>query len=226
MNTQAPIRVVAAADDPGFRKTLETLMRHAPGFELSASFGSAEAALREATRIERDGSIEGWDLVLMDISLGGMNGIRATEQLRELDAKLPIVVLTVFEEPNVIVEAIAAGASGYLLKKTNARELLFQLRSVVDGGAPLTPAVASTVLDLLRSGRPGASGAEPTRLDLTEREQQVLRCLVDGCKYREAAEQLGIGVETVRTHIRAVYGKLQVHSVAAAVREALRRGLV
>jgi len=226
MNTQAPIRVVAAADDPGFRKTLETLMRHAPGFELSASFGSAEAALREATRIGRDGSIEGWNLVLMDISLGGMNGIRATEQLRELDAKLPIVVLTVFEEPNVIVEAIAAGASGYLLKKTNARELLFQLRSVVDGGAPLTPAVASTVLDLLRSGRPGASGAEPTRLDLTEREQQVLRCLVDGCKYREAAEQLGIGVETVRTHIRAVYGKLQVHSVAAAVREALRRGLV
>jgi len=226
MNTQAPIRVVAAADDPGFRKTLETLMRHAPGFELSASFGSAEAALREATRIGRDGSIEGWNLVLMDISLGGMNGIRATEQLRELDAKLPIVVLTVFEEPNVIVEAIAAGASGYLLKKTNARELLFQLRSVVDGGAPLTPAVASTVLDLLRSERPGASGAEPTRLDLTEREQQVLRCLVDGCKYREAAEQLGIGVETVRTHIRAVYGKLQVHSVAAAVREALRRGLV
>ena len=226
MNTQGPIRVVAVEDDPGFRKTLETLMRHAPGFELSASFGSAEAALREATRVEHDGSIEGWDLVLMDISLGGMNGIRATEQLRELDGKLPIVVLTVFEEPNVIVEAITAGANGYLLKKTNARELLFQLRSVVDGGAPLTPAVASTVLDLLRDGGAGMSGAEPTRLDLTEREQQVLRCLVDGCKYKEAAEQLGIGVETVRTHIRAVYGKLQVHSVAAAVREAIRRGLV
>jgi DNA-binding NarL/FixJ family response regulator len=226
MNTQAPIRVVAIEDDPGFRQTLETLMRHAPGFELSASFGSAEAALREAVRIECDGSIEGWDLVLMDISLGGMNGIRATERLRELDDKLSIVVLTVFEEPNVIVEAIAAGANGYLLKKTNARELLFQLRSVVDGGAPLTPAVASTVLDLLRSRESGVSGVEPTRLDLTEREQQVLRCLVNGCKYREAAEQLGIGVETVRTHIRAVYGKLQVHSMAAAVREAIRRGLV
>jgi DNA-binding NarL/FixJ family response regulator len=226
MNSPSLIRVVAIEDDPGFRETLEMLMGHAPGFELNASFGSAEEALREAARAENDGTIEGWDLVLMDISLGGMNGIRATEQLRQLDRKLPIVVLTVFEEPNVIVEAIAAGANGYLLKKTNARELLFQLRSVVDGGAPLTPAVASTVLDLLRSGEIATAGVAPTRLDLTEREQQVLRCLVNGCKYKQAAEQLGIGVETVRTHIRSVYSKLQVHSVAAAVREAIRRGLV
>jgi DNA-binding NarL/FixJ family response regulator len=226
MSTQSPIRVVAVEDDAGFRKTLETLMGHAPGFELCASYGSAEAALAEAARLEHDGRIEGWDLVLMDISLGGMSGIRATEELRELDKELPVVVLTVFEEPSVIVEAITAGANGYLLKKTNARELLFQLRSVVEGGAPLTPAVASTVLGLLRSGGPVASGAEPTRLDLTEREQQVLRCLVDGCKYKEAAEQLGIGIETVRSHVRSVYGKLQVHSVAAAVREAIRRGLV
>jgi len=226
MSAQAFIRVVAVEDDPGFRQTLETLMGHAPGFELCASFGSAEAALTEAARLATDDGIEGWDLVLMDISLGGMSGIRATERLRELDRELPIVVLTVFEEPGVIVEAIAAGANGYLLKKTNARELLFQLRSVVDGGAPLTPAVASTVLGLLRSGGPAATGAEPTRLDLTDREQEVLRCLVDGCKYREAAGRLGISIETVRSHVRSVYSKLQVHSVAAAVREAIRRGLV
>lgn len=228
MNTRPPIRVATVEDDPGFRETLDTLMKHAPGFELCASFASAEAALAEANRAESHGKIEGWDLVLMDISLGGMSGIEATEQLRELDRDLPIVVLTVFEEPNVIVEAIAAGASGYLLKKTNARELLFQLRSVVDGGAPLTPAVASTVLDLIRSGSPVSrlSGLAPSRLDLTEREQEVLRCLVNGCKYRETAEALGISIETVRSHIRSVYGKLQVHSVAAAVREAIRRGLV
>jgi len=226
MSTRSPIRVVAVEDDSGFRKTLETLMGHAPGFELCASFGSAEEALNEAKRIERNGRIEGWDMVLMDISLGGMNGIRATEKLRELDTKLPIVVLTVFEEPNIIVEAITAGANGYLLKKTSARELLFQLRSVVAGGAPLTPAVASTVLELLRAVSPATTGTEPTRLDLTAREQQVLRCLVDGCKYKEAAEALGIGVETIRSHVRSVYGKLQVHSVAAAVREAIRRGLV
>lgn len=226
MSTATPIRVVAVEDDPGFRKTLETLMRHAAGFELCAGYGSAEAALEAAAKLERDGSIDGWDLVLMDISLGGMNGIRATERLREMDRKLPIVVLTVFEEPNVIVEAISAGANGYLLKRTNARELMFQLRSVVDGGAPLTPAVASTVLGLLRTAGTVKTGADPTRLDLTDREQQVLRCLVDGCKYQEVAEQLGIGIETVRSHVRAVYGKLQVHSVASAVREAIRRGLV
>ncbi|HXV74780.1 MAG TPA: response regulator transcription factor [Candidatus Polarisedimenticolaceae bacterium] len=226
MIVAAPIRVAAVEDDPRFRKTLETLMGHAPGFELCASFASAEEILREAVRRERDGRIHGWDLVLMDISLGGLNGIRATERLRELDAKLPIVVLTVFEEPNVIVEAIAAGASGYLLKKTSARELLFQLRSVVGGGAPLTPAVASTLLDLVRSGPVARSGVEPARLELTEREQQVLRCLVDGCKYQAAAERLGVSIETVRTHVRGVYAKLQVHSVASAVREAIRRGLV
>jgi len=226
MSAPSPIRVVAVEDDPGFRRTLETLMGHAPGFELCASYGSAEAALREAACLERGGRIGGWDLVLMDISLGGMSGIRAIEQLRELDKELPVVVLTVFEEPGVIVEAIAAGANGYLLKKTNARELLFQLRSVVDGGAPLTPAVASIVLGLLRCGGSVATGAEPTRLGLTQREQQVLRCLVDGCKYKDVAEKLGISVETVRTHIRSVYGKLQVHSVASAVREAIRRGLV
>lgn len=226
MSTRSPIRVVAVEDDAVFRKTLDTLLGHAQGFELCCSYGSAEEALAEAARRARDGRIEGWDLILMDISLGGMSGIRATEKLRELDSELPIVVLTVFEEPSVIVEAIAAGANGYLLKKTNARELLFQLRSVVDGGAPLTPAVASTVLGLLRTSGLAATGTEPTRLDLTEREQQVLRCLVDGCKYKEAAEVLGIGIETVRSHVRSVYGKLQVHSVAAAVREAIRRGLV
>lgn len=227
MSEPSPIRVVAVEDDPGFRRTLETLMGHAPGFELVESFASAEAALDQATRLTGDRGIKGWDLVLMDISLGGMSGIEATERLRELDRDLAIVVLTVFEEPRVIVQAIAAGANGYLLKKTTARELLFQLRSVVDGGAPLTPAVASTVLELLRAGGAGfANGAEPTRLDLTEREQQVLRCLVNGRKYREAAEELGIGLDTVRTHVRAVYAKLQVHSVAAAVREAIRRGLV
>jgi DNA-binding NarL/FixJ family response regulator len=228
MNARPAIQVVTVEDDPGFRETLETLMKHAPGFELCASFGSAEAALAEASRAESQGKIEGWGLVLMDISLGGMSGIEAIEQLRELDRDLPIVVLTVFEEPKVIVEAIAAGANGYLLKKTNAHELLFQLRSVVDGGAPLTPAVASTVLDLIRAGSPVSrlSGITPSRLDLTDREQEVLRCLVNGCKYRETAETLGISIETVRSHIRSVYGKLQVHSVAAAVREAIRRGLV
>lgn len=226
MNGRTPIRVVVVEDDAGFRATLETLLRHADGFAPVASYPSGETVVEAAIRGESDGRVAGWDLVLMDISLGGMSGIRATERIRELDRAVPIVVLTVFEEPGVIVEAIAAGANGYLLKKTSARELLFQLRSVVDGGAPLTPAVASTVLDLLRAGGPATSAAEPTRLDLTEREQDVLRCLVDGCKYQEAADRLGIGLETVRSHVRSIYGKLQVHSVASAVREAIRRRLV
>jgi DNA-binding NarL/FixJ family response regulator len=222
------MRVAVVEDDPRYRATLETFLEHAPGFALDASFGNAEAALDEArSRAERD-DVPHWDVVLMDVNLPGQDGISATARLRELCPEISVVILTVFEEPRVILEAITAGANGYLLKKTSARELLFQLKSVLAGGSPLTPAVASTLLDLIRTnvGEPTARGPSPTRLNLTVREQEVLRCLVDGNRYAEAAERLGIGVETVRTHVRSIYSKLQVRSVAAAVREALRRGLV
>ncbi|NIM01684.1 MAG: hypothetical protein GTN89_12815 [Acidobacteria bacterium] len=96
----------------------------------------------------------------------------------------------------------------------------------MEGGSPLTPGVASTVLGLLRENAPARSGISPSQLDLTERELEVLRCLVDGCRYSEAAEILGIGAETVKSHVHSVYRKLQVRSAASAVREALRRGLV
>jgi DNA-binding NarL/FixJ family response regulator len=138
-------------------------------------------------------------------------------------------MLTMFEEPSTILEAISAGADGYLLKRSNSRELLDQLRSISQGGAPLTSGVARTVLDLLRSGDgrfAGAEDAAPGGLSLTEREQEVLRCLVNGSSYQEAADELGVTIHTIRFHIKGVYGKLQVHSVAEAVRRAVRERLV
>ena len=218
-------RVAIVEDNPEFRETLGTFLRHQPDFALAGTFGGAEAALADARRaIDEHGQVV-WDLVLMDIELPRMNGIEATRRLRELAPELPVVVLTVFENPSVILDAIAAGASGYVLKKTGARELVAQLRSVLDGGAPLSPAVAATLLEFVRRTGDTTPHADPRRLDLTERETDVLRRLVDGRTYDQTASDLGISASTVRTHVRAIYRKLQVHSVAEAVRKAVQAGL-
>ena len=224
------LNVAIIEDNPQYRHSLEALFTHASGFSLAKTYGSAEAALDEVEKISRWGNDLDWHVVLMDLELPGINGIEATRRLKKNFPQLAIVVLTVFEEPTTILEAISAGADGYLLKRTTAPELLSQLRTIVSGGAPLTAIVARKVLDLLRVNDKGtprkASSSGPAKLDLTEREQEVLQCLVRGLSYKQCADHLGISVDTVRTHIRAVYKKLQVHSVAEAVARAIREKLV
>lgn len=221
------LRVAVVEDDPRFRASMETLFSHAPGFRLAASFGSPLALVNEAEKAARSGSAPALDLVLMDLRLPGMDGIEATRRLKRLHPNLPVVVLTVFEEPATILDAICAGADGYLLKRTSAREMLDQLRTVTEGGAPLTSRVARSVLDLLRSEAPEgpvARGRSPriAGLELTERERDVLRCLVDGRSYKEVAARLGISAGTVCSHAKSIYRKLQVHNVAEAVSRAIR----
>ena len=228
--TSVNLEVVIVEDNPHYRRSLETLFNHATGFHCVASYGSAQAALDEVERLMRFGPEPRWNMVLMDIDLPGISGIEATRRLRTHLPHLAIVMLTVFEEPATILEAITAGADGYLLKKTPAPELLSQLAMIASGGSPLTPDVARTVLSLLRSKNnllaATGSSAAPTKLDLTEREQQVLQCLVKGLAYKQTADYLGISTDTVRTHIRGVYRKLQVHSVAEAVARAIREKIV
>jgi DNA-binding NarL/FixJ family response regulator len=222
------IRVVTIEDDRQYRSSLELLIRRARDFELVGSFDSPEAAL---ARIDDDNGGSAWDLVLMDLDLPGMSGIDCTRQIKRRLADVAVVVLTVFEERSAIVEAICGGADGYLLKRTPAGELLTQLRAIASGGSPLSADVARTVLELVRHIGPVATGTtDPAgntgRFNLTERESDVLRCLVDGMSYKRTAQQLGISIDTVRSNIRSVYGKLQVHNVAEAVSRALREGIV
>lgn len=221
------IRVAVVEDDPRYRDGLEMLFGHAGDFELVAQFGSGERLLAEAHRLVADGRDAPWDLVVMDIELPDRSGIVTTRELRGMFPALHVVVLTVFESPAVIVEAISAGADGYLLKKSSARELLAQLRSVSSGGAPLTAGVARTVLEMMRAQAPAPGGVDsPSRLNLTDREQDVLRCFVRGKSYSETADELGIALDTVRNYVRGMYRKLQVHSVAEAVSRAVREGLI
>ena len=165
----------------------------------------------------------------MDLELPGIDGIEATRRLKALDPGVPVVALTVFEEPATILEAIGAGIDGYLLKKSSVVELLTLLRSILGGGAPLTPAVARTLLDVVRNqpaARADPDQVKTARLDLSPREQDVLRGLVRGLGYKQIADADGTSLDTVRTHVRNIYRKLQVHSVAQAVGRAIRERLV
>jgi DNA-binding NarL/FixJ family response regulator len=215
------LRVAVIEDDPGYRATLETFLQHADGLELASSFGAAEPALAAVRDAGRAGGTAPWDLALMDLELPGIDGIEGTRRLKAALPALAVVVLTAFEDPAMILRAILAGADGYVLKKSGARELGEQLRAVARGGSPLTACVARQVLE----GDAPAEGS-PTRLTLSERERDVLRCLVRGMRYQQAADDLGLSLDTVRAHIRAIYRKLQVHTVAEAVARALQEHLI
>lgn len=222
------IRIAVVEDDARYRASLETLFRHAEGFDLEASFATGEEALGALGSGDSTEDGPTWDLVLMDVELPGADGVECT---RRIKARLPgarVVVLTVFEQSGTILEAICAGADGYLVKRTPPSRLVLELRDVMKGGSPLSAGVASTVLGLLRreaAGR-GPWRGRDARLGLTDREKDVLRCLVEGMQYKTVADHLEISLDTVRSHVRSVYGKLQVHSVAEAVSRAIRERLV
>ena len=230
MQNRSDLHIAIIEDDRRYRASLEQLFGQTTGFRLAGSFGSPPGAIAAA---ERDSGNEAhrWDIVVVDLEMPQMNGIEATRRLKALRPDLKVVMLTVFEDPAAILEAVAAGADGYLLKKARARELLDGVRAVAEGGSPLTPEVAKKVLDVLRtinasSPTGPASRPAPTRLDLTDREQQVLRALVAGFSYKQAADELGISLGTVRSHITSIYRKLQVHNVAEAVSRAVRQRLI
>ncbi len=215
-----PTRVAIIEDSPQYRTGLEALLGAEPEFGPVESFAEAGPAIEAAGRGVR------WDLVVMDLGLPEIPGVEAIRRLKALAPELPIVAFTVFEEPGRILEAICAGADGYLLKRTPAGELIAQLRAVLCGGSPLTPGVARTVLDVVRRTELAGAGPSQSRVQLSDREREMLRLLADGMVVKQAADQLGISLDTARTYVRRIYEKLQVRTVAHAVGRAVRNGLL
>lgn len=162
------------------------------------------------------------DVVLTDIGLPGLTGIEGIRLIRERYPELPFVALTVYDDDERVFDALCAGAYGYLLKNTPPAKLLECLREVVSGGAPMSPEIARRVVKIFRDFRP----PERSDCNLTAREKEILRLLVDGHSYKTAAGKLGISIHTVSFHLRNVYTKLQVHSETEAVAKALREGIV
>ena len=153
------------------------------------------------------------DVVLTDIGLPGMSGIEGVRILKERHPDLQFLMLSVYEDDERIFEAICAGASGYLLKKTPPARLLESLRETVEGGSPMSPEIARRVITLFRKFRP----SERAETDLTPHEVRILKLLVEGHHYKSAATELGVSVNTIATHIKHIYDKLQVHSKSEAV---------
>ena len=209
------ISVAIVEDRVDHREALSALIATAAGFRLAGAFRSMEEALEG---IPADFP----DVLLVDLGLPGMSGTAGIRILKERYPKLGTVAVTVFDDDALIFNALCAGASGYLLKKTPAEKLLEGIREVTQGGAPMSPAVARKVIALFRMYRPSAQAEH----DLTPHELRLLRLLVEGHSYRTAAAELGVTVHTVSFHLRQIYEKLQVHSKSEAVAKALRQGLV
>src|SRR5881396_2900818 len=207
-----PITVSIVEDNDQLRGTLARVIGRAEGFRCLSHYANAEAAIAELPK-------DPPDVVLMDINLPGMNGVECVRQLKQLTPSLQIVMLTVYEDTENIFNALAAGASGYLLKRTTSAELLAAIRDVQKGGSPMTTHIARKVVQSFQKA--GAS-PHPTE-NLSAREQEVLDCLSHGFLYKEIAEKLGISYETVHTYIRRIYEKLQVRTRTEAVAKFLRR---
>ncbi len=205
-----PITVAIVEDNTQLRNTLGKVINRAEGFSCAGTYASAEEALEAIPRNPPD-------VVLMDINLPGMNGVECVSELKKILPKILIVMLTVYEDTDNIFNALKAGATGYLLKRTSKDELLEAIRDVYKGGSPMTTHIARKVVQSFQK----ADLASPSE-NLSTREQEVLECLAKGFLYKEIADKLGISYETVRTYIRRIYEKLQVRSRTEAVAKYLR----
>jgi len=207
------ITVSIVEDNDKLRETLARVLERAEGFHCLSHYGNAEDALKKLPQDKPE-------VVLMDINLPGMNGVECVRQLKVLLPQTQIMMLTVYEDTDNIFNALAAGATGYLLKRTTQVELLDAIRDVHRGGSPMTTHIARKVVQSLQRISPSAT--QPAA-DLSPREQEVLDCLAKGFLYKEIAEKLGISYETVHTYIRRIYEKLQVRTRTEAVAKFLKR---
>ena len=208
-----PTNISIVEDNDKLRVTLAKVIDRAEGFHCVSHYPSAEAALENLPVVKPD-------VVLMDINLPGINGVECVRKLKVLLPKTQVMMLTVYEDTDNIFAALAAGASGYMLKRTPAKELLEAIHEVLRGGSPMTTHIARKVVQSFQR----APSAGQTTEDLSAREQEVLDLLSQGFMYKEIADKLGISFETVRTYIRRIYEKLHVRTRTEAVAKVLRRG--
>jgi DNA-binding NarL/FixJ family response regulator len=217
--------VAIVEDRRDIREGLSLIINSADGYECVGGYGTMEQALAEInalTMAARANAQPPIEVLLVDIGLPGISGIEGIRMLRDQYPKLLLLVLTVFDDDQRIFEALCAGASGYLLKKTPPQRLLESLREVVAGGAPMSPEVARRVVHLFRTFQPPTQAS----YELTPHETRILKLLVEGHNYKTAALELSVSVNTVSFHVRRIYEKLQVHSKSEAVAKALRNNLV
>jgi DNA-binding NarL/FixJ family response regulator len=209
------IRILIYDDNEALRKSIETLINEEPGMDFMAGIPNAETVEIDINELKPD-------VVLMDIDMPQVNGVEAVKRIRKIRPELPVIMLTVFEDNENIFNAICAGASGYILKRFAAGEVINAIRNVLSGGAPMTGTVAKKVLQML----PPAQSVSEEKYHLTKKETAILEYMVKGYSYKMIAAELGNSHDTIRYHIKHIYEKLHVHSATQAVSMAIRDKLV
>lgn len=215
MNQSATKQVCLIEDHQDYRSALKLAIEGSGHLACRLSFSSIEACLAGTTVGQRV------DVILLDLGLPGMHGVTGIPELRKRFPDAKILVLTVYDHKPVVLEALAAGASGYLLKADRLDTILRGIDEVLAGGAPLNSHIARMILTTFNAVTP----ATPD-IDLTDRERATLALLAKGLIKKEIADQLGVSYHTVDTHVRNIYGKLQVHNLSGAVAKAMQLGLI
>src|SRR5215475_7767894 len=200
------INVSIVEDNRGTRESLRELLGRAQGLKCVGAYASGEEALRKIPE-------ETPDVVLMDINLPGMRGIECVARLKARAPKTQVLMLTTYDESDLIFESLRAGAHGYLLKNTTADDLIQAVEQVHSGGAPMSMNIARKVVNHFQQIKKPSSEMEK----LTKREHEILALLAKGYLYKEIGDQLGISISTVRAHLHTVYEKLHVQSRTEAV---------
>ncbi|MFN2440142.1 MAG: response regulator [Chitinophagaceae bacterium] len=206
------IRVAIVEDNNTLRQSLEQLINRADDMQCVASLCNLMNVISELGKANPD-------IILMDIGLPNISGIEGVRTVKNSFPEIQVLMFTVFEEDEKIFAAIRAGASGYLLKKTPPPEILEALRTLYNGGAPMSPSIARKVIHAFQSERPSVM----EDYQLTTREKEILYSLVDGLSYKKIADKYVVSISTIRTHICNIYHKLHVNSKSQAVAKVLSK---
>jgi len=209
-----PVRLLIYEDNETLRESLQSLLQLAPQtYELAASYGDCRQVAEQVKTADPD-------VILMDIDMPEVNGIEAVRTIRTFNRKVQIIMLTVFDDTTHVFEAMYAGANGYLLKKYVSDKLLDAIEEVLQGGAPMSPSIARMIISNMQQPVPEKD------YQLTAREKDTLQSLARGNSFKMIAAELGISIDTVRTHIKRIYDKLHVRSQVEAVSKAINEKLV
>jgi DNA-binding NarL/FixJ family response regulator len=209
------IPILIYEDNADLREALVQLINTSHNYLCVGAFDNCRKVISDLLALQPK-------VILMDIDMPGRNGIEAVQLVRQADKEVKIIMLTVFDDNRNVIDAICAGASGYLLKKYCFEELFGAITDVLNGGAPLSANVARMVLDHLAK----SSSGNIEKYDFTAKEKEILDALVKGYTYKKIAALHNIGFETVKKHIRNIYEKLHVHNQAEAVAKAIKNRIV
>jgi len=210
------IKVAIFEDNRNLREGLFQLIDGSDGFRCVGAFPNCDRLIQNIKESKPD-------VVLMDIEMPGLSGIEAIKILKENFPEIKVLMETIFEDNNKIFDSICNGAEGYILKNTPPVLILSAIKDIYEGGAPMTPSVASKVLKMFKKNSTSTTKEE---VDLTEREKEILKSLIEGMSYKMIAATYFISIDTVSGHIKNIYKKLQVHSKSEAVVKAIKSRLI